>query len=259
HGGAKPLPPAPVKELLRGSLPVIAADGRQPWQIYARPFNGPAEWPRVAVIVTDLGLDRAATEAAIARLPAEVTLAFSPYAGGLDKWVKKARDAGHEVLLMLPVEPAGFPARDPGPQALLASSSAEEVQTRLEAVLGRATGYTGVVAVGGRLAGSSQLGQAFIALRERGLLYIGDGVLSGAKVPAAASITAVADQDGFRDAIDARLGQVLATVRLQNRAVVTVSARPASLERLAAWLTRLPQEQVSAAPASAVARMAEGK
>ena len=48
----------------------------------------------------DLGLSRAATEAAIAKLPPSVTLAFSPYARNLKTWPERAKGAGHEVLVV---------------------------------------------------------------------------------------------------------------------------------------------------------------
>jgi polysaccharide deacetylase 2 family uncharacterized protein YibQ len=251
------LPAAPVKELLRdtriGPLPVVAPDGRQSWQLYARPFKEAVDRPRVAVVVTDLGLDKAATEAAIAKLPAEVTLAFSPYATDLAKWIKKARDSGHEVLIGLPSEPAGFPARDPGPLALMLSLSPEDNLTRLETVLAKAGGYTGVVALGTRFTGSSgQLAPVLAALRERGLLYIGDGASGGDRTPPYAGITTVIDRDLYREAIEERLAVVAAAARDKGRAVAIAGARPVTLDRLVAWMNRLSDQGVVAAPASAV-------
>lgn len=251
------LPAAPVKELQRdtriGTLPVVAADGRQSWQLYARPFKEAVDRPRVAVVVTDLGLDKAATEAAIARLPAEVTLSFSPYAADLGKWIKKARDSGHEVLIGLPTEPAGFPARDPGPLALLLSLSPEDNLTRLETVLAKAGGYTGVAALGARFAGSAgQLAPVLAALKERGLLYIGDGAAGGDRTPPYAAITAVIDRDPYREAIEERLAAVVASARDKGRAVAVAGARPVTLDRLVAWMNRLSDQGVVAAPASAV-------
>src|SRR3984885_6001362 len=117
---APPQPPAPtglgpapdlalVEAAPIGPLPKIEAlpDGRtrQPWQVYARPFDAPDTKPRVAVLLTGLGLSSAPTEAAINRLPPEVTLSFSPYAEHLGDWLQAARAAGHEVLLDLPLEP----------------------------------------------------------------------------------------------------------------------------------------------------------
>jgi hypothetical protein len=249
--GEAPLP-ALVKQTRMGLLPVTAPDGRQSWQAYARPFSGSADKPKVGAVVTDLGLNKDATEAAIARLPPDVTLAFSPYAGGLDKWFKKARDAGHEVMLQLPSEPMSFPAQDPGPLALLTTLSAEENGQRLETVLSRAAGYVGVIGTGGRLATSDHMAPVLQALKERGLLYVGDGADRDGAPPSTPGL--VADQEPFRDAIDMRLGQVAAQARRGGGALAVVSARPVSLDRLVAFLSGLSDQGLQSAPASAIVK-----
>lgn len=113
--------PALVEDSPDGKLPIIGADGRQPWQVYARRFDQADRRPRVALVIAGLGLDAEASRAAIAQLPAAVTLGFSPYAHELPNWIGAARQAGHEVLLGLPLEPADFPREDPGPGTLLTS------------------------------------------------------------------------------------------------------------------------------------------
>ncbi|MGE5502930.1 MAG: divergent polysaccharide deacetylase family protein [Actinomycetota bacterium] len=253
---AKPLPAAPIKDLQRetkaGVLPAIHPDGRQSWQVYGRPFEGQADRPRVAVVVTDLGLDKAGTEAAIAKLPPEATLAFSPYATDLQKWIKKARDAGHEVLMMLPAEGSDFPARDPGPMALTTRNSPEDNVSRAEQVLAKAGGYTGVAVTGARFAASAQLSNVLSVLRERGLLYIGDGAKAGDGTPAFAPITVLADPDPWREAIDARLSGVVDTAKAKGRAVVVGSARPVTLDRLLVFMAKLTEAGIEPASASAV-------
>jgi polysaccharide deacetylase 2 family uncharacterized protein YibQ len=256
-GEVKPLLAAPIKDLLRktqvGDLPYPAPDGRQPWQVYARPWSGPADKGKVAVVVVDLGLDKAATEAAIAKLPPEVTLAFSPYAGGLDKWVKKARDAGHEVMLMLPSEPVGYPARDPGPYGLLVSNTPEENIARLEQVLARAPGAVGVLAPDGAFVHSAKLSTVLMALKERGMIFVADGAKVDVDLPNAA-VTAVLDNDLFRDAIEARLTAAARTAKTGGSGVVVVSPRPVAFDRLLGWLDRLGDQGLVLAPATGVVK-----
>ena len=62
--------------------PAIGRDGRQPWQVYGRPFDLADKRPRVAIVVTNMGLSAASTEQAINALPGPVTLAFAPFADG---------------------------------------------------------------------------------------------------------------------------------------------------------------------------------
>ena len=74
------------------------------WQRYARPFDAKDPRPRIAIVITKLGLLHGATAAAIDKLPADVTLSFSPYALDLPEWMAHARTLGHEIMLDLPMD-----------------------------------------------------------------------------------------------------------------------------------------------------------
>ena len=130
-------------------LPRIAPDGRMPWQIYARPIDPQDKRPRIAIIINDMGLLPDTTDAAIQTLPPEITLAFSPYATDPAHYVFSARNAGHELLLMVPMEPRGFPVNDPGPQTLLTALSDDDNIKRLNQTLGHMVGYVGVTTLSG--------------------------------------------------------------------------------------------------------------
>ena len=166
--------PALVQRSAVGPLPKVATDGRKPWRVYARPFDLADKRPRIAIVITGLGLRRSAIEAAINALPGAVTLAFAPYADRLDGWIRKARASGHEILLDLPMEPINFPADDPGPQALLTSLPPSENQQRLLCSLGRVTGYVGITDfMGSRFTMSSRhLRPILTALNQRGLMFL---------------------------------------------------------------------------------------
>lgn len=255
-GEVKPLIAAPVRELQRktqmGDLPFPGPDGRQPWQVYSRPWSGPADKGKVAVVVVDLGLDKAATEAAIAKLPPEVSLAFSPYAPSLDKWIKKARDFGHEVLMSLPAEGPGYPTRDPGPYGLLSGLTPEANLTRLETVMSKGAGYVGLVSLGATYGASPLMAGTLSALKEHGLLYLGDGAAPPDRSPPTARIAAVVDADPFKEAIDMRLNQVSILARTKGQAVAVLTARPLSFIRLIAWLNDLEGQNLVLTPVSTV-------
>lgn len=255
-----PLPPGPQPDLLRnsanGPLPVVAG-GTEPRSAYARPFTGGDKGGRVAVVVTGLGLSKDATAAAIAKLPPEISLSFSPYAGNLEAQIKKARAGGHEVLLDLPLEPANFPLRDAGPLAILARHAASEAVDHLEAVLGKATSYVGVAGFLHSPVTASENWQPTLQdLKNRGLLFLGDGLVGVPEtfVPAAASVTLVADEVPFRTAIDARLARLTAAAERDGSGLAYMSARPASFERLLAWIATLGQHNLVLAPASAIVK-----
>jgi polysaccharide deacetylase 2 family uncharacterized protein YibQ len=242
-----------MRQSAYGPLPVVSRDGKAPWKVYGRPFDAPAGRPRLAVVVAGLGLDKDATEAAITKLPAEVTLAFSPYAGALDKWVKKAREFGHEIMLTLPAEPVGFPARDPGPWGLLIGNPPEENIARLEQVLARAPGAVGVLATEGPFVRSPKLSPVLVALKDRGLIFLGEGAKVDVDVPAG-SVTATVEADLFRDAIESRLGQAARAATTSGAGIVVVAPRPVAFDRLVGWLDRLGDQGIALAPATAVVK-----
>ena len=259
------LSPYPLPELLKtspnGPLPITTA-GKEARSAYARPFAGDAAMPRIAVVVVGLGLSKEATESAIIRLPPEVTLSFSPYAANLDGWIKRARSAGHEVMLDLPLEPPNYPAHDSGTLSVLSSQTPLEVVSHLEAVLGKTTGYIGLA---GSLRSPVTTGPQWPillrAIRSRGLLYLGDGLagVSQSDAPPSASVTLVPDESPFRAAIDVRLSRLLSAAARDQSAVAYVSPLPVTMERLLAWFDSFPQRGVVLAPASAVVRPLPGQ
>lgn len=254
---------APVAAVARttpqGVMPVIGPQGETAWQTYARPFNAPAATPRIALIVTGLGLDPEATEAAIVRLPAEVSLSFSPYAPRLADQVTRARAHGHEVLLDLPLEGEAFPSHDPGPLGMISLLPQAENLTRLEQIMVRAVGYTGFVGASGAKFGASRVHMRTVLepLAQRGLLYVHTGPESGLAGTAdlgAPSLHAVSDIDGrpFREAIDARLAWLEEVAKVRGSTVAVASPLPVTFERLTRWIGDLPRKGVVLAPASAV-------
>jgi uncharacterized protein len=65
-----------------GALPKIGPDGARPSEVYARPVKataGKADSPRIAIVISGLGIGTSGTTDALAKLPGPVTFAFAPY------------------------------------------------------------------------------------------------------------------------------------------------------------------------------------
>lgn len=255
---AQPLVAAPIAGLTgpgpNGPLPVIAPDGRVPAQAYARPFRSNGK-PRVSLIVGGLGLNAVTTRAAIERLPAEVTLSFVPYAEGLQEWIDMARAQGHEVMIEIPMEPSGYPDNDPGPQTLLSSGSPEDIQAKMDWLLGRATGYFGVTNyLGDRFVSSDAGMTAFLAtLRQRGVAFLDDG--TARRRPGAwarASADRVIDQQQTPAAIMGQLNALEALAKSRGSALGTGFSYPVTVEAAARWTAGLEARGLQLAPASAM-------
>lgn len=248
-------PPPPPDD---PGIEIAAGDA---WLSYARPFDAPPGTPRIAIVVTGLGTSAAATGAAI-RLPGGVTLSFTSQGRNLQDWVDKARAAGHEVMIDLPMEPLDYPALDPGPQTLLTSLTSAENVALLKWHLGRAIGFVGVMhSMGSRFTASPDaLRPILSALKVRGLIFL-DGRTTSHSVAArlASSIglprainDRFLDDHASRDAIDRRLAEIEAIARDTGYAVAIGRAYPVTFERLANWLPTLAERGFVLAPISAL-------
>lgn len=237
-----------------GLLPIIAADGRASWKAYARPFNDDGR-PKIALVIGGLGLNAEAAHAVISSLPPEVTLAFSPYAEGLQGLIDAARAAGHEVMVEMPMEPLDYPDTDPGPYTLVANTQPVEITHRMEWLLSRATGYFGVInSFGGRFLSQEKPMQAFAqVLRQRGLAFIDDGQGAGRGGDLRRASAAVRiDGDLDSAAIDNQLLALEAQALQKGGAVGVGSGYPLTVSQVQAWATAVRDRGYALAPASAL-------
>lgn len=251
-----------IEESENGPLPVRGADGKRPFDAYARPWSG-ARGARVAIVIGGLGLSQTGTQQAIAKLPPEVTLGFAPQGNSLQRWMQEARQKGFELVLQVPLEPFDYPNVDPGRNTLTVDAEAGDNLARLHWALSRITNYTGVM---------NHMGARFVADREamapvmeelgrRGLLYLDDGSSARSTAPELAlenrvplaSADATIDADRDRGAILARLDQLERTARAKGFALGTGSAFDVTVETVASWVSEAKKRGIEIVPVSAVA------
>jgi len=253
--------PALIQMTDRGPLPRIAADGRKPMQAYAAPA-GDSTKPRIAIIISGLGISAKATAAALAGLPPQVTLAFAPYATDVQFWVTQARRQGHEVLLEVPMEPFDFSDSDPGPHTLRVGVGEDANTDRLVWALTRITGYVGVTnLLGARLLSDPDSLQPVLAyLTTHGLLFFDNGVAARSAAPdvAARTGTAFAQSTATIDSIptameiDHQLSALENAARAHGSASGTGFLYPLTIERVTQWAQGLSGRGFVLVPASAI-------
>ncbi len=261
------LNPAPDRRLVErsrhGPLPRVGEDGARPFQVYARPAP-PVEagQPRIAIILGGMGISASATTEAISRLPGEVSFAFAPYGGELERQVSRARTDGHEVFVQVPMEPFDYPDNDPGPHTLTTSAGAEDNLEKLRWVLGRFAGHVGVVNfMGARFtADEAALGPVMREVAQRGLMVIDDGsagrsqmsqIAGGFRTPSLRA-DLVLDTLQRPEAIDRELAALERVARERGMALASGSALPLTVERVARWSRTLEQKGIRLVPVSAL-------
>jgi len=263
------LSPAPDPMLIEqgqnGPLPKIAADGAQAWHVYAHPFPPTDARPRIAILISGLGMSKETSEQAIQRLPDAVSLALAPDGVELQNLSAVARAAGHEILLELPMEPYDYPENDPGPHALLTTLSAEENTVRLEWLLSRFAGYIGVINFqGGKFVTSeTALGPVMAELKGRGLMIVDDQAAKQNRVADLAGrieipvATANVRIDDVADAaqIDARLAELEQLARENGYAAGVGISYPITIERVIKWAATLEAKGIALAPISALVQI----
>jgi len=267
------LAPAPAPDLVQQTnaglqLPIIGEAGRAPWKIYSRPFLGNADAPRIALVIQGIGLNADTDRSAMEQLPPEVTFAVSPYAETPQDVADRARAAGHEVLLMLPMEPFDYPDNDPGPLTLLVDMPQDEMIDRLHRILGRFQGYVGVVNhMGSRFTSDRTAFEPVVTdLARRGLLVLDARTSADSVLPVAARTAGLPtvvndryiDNDASAVAIDRLLDRLLQIAREEGAAVGIGRPYPVTLARISSFAERLAGTSVVLTPLSAVVGIRDG-
>jgi len=242
-----------------GMIPVVA-DGLKPFTAYAAEADRAraAKMPVVAIVVGGLGVGAAKTTEAIMKLPAAVTLAFTPYGSDPAKLAERARAQRHEILLQVPMEPFDYPDNDPGPQTLLTTLGAEQNIDRLYWHLSRFQGYAGIANfMGARFVVTDAAMQPIIReAAKRGLGFLDDGL-----APRSVAATLATSQgmpfvkaDFTIDAvptlaeIDRALAKLENLAKERGTAVGVASALPISIERIGVWIKALESHGIMLVP-----------
>ena len=259
---------APVNPLLQeqakaGLLPIIGPDGTKPWRYYSRPYEHRGGMPMVAIVVSGLGTNTAVTDAAM-RLPADISLSFSSYAQGVEKWVDAARTAGHEVLMDLPLEPNDYPATDPGPNAMLTGQTTEENQKGLQQVMGSAAAYVGLLTPQNEqfTANNDYMRLLLQDISNHGLLLVFSHephktetreIIDASNTPAIIGDVWI-DEDISEEVIQERLATLEQIAKKRGYAIGFAQALPITIDQIRQWSTTLEKRGIVLVPVTFIAK-----
>lgn len=245
-------------------MPIVARNGTRPMDAYARPVpEADASIPRVAILIRGIGLSRSASITAIKSLPPEVSMVISPYARDPGDWVIRARLAGHEVFMGLPMESANFPFEDAGPLALNTNNQLEQNMSNLRQIMGMVPGYVGFMSRFGSKFGvaEGQLKPVFEEIKARGLMFIDSGESGSGAMARIASELALPkavvniqlDRTPTEDEIASKLLRLGALARSQSVAVGMGDPYPHTIRELKNWLAAQEPTKMRLVPVSSIA------
>ncbi|MGH6990005.1 MAG: divergent polysaccharide deacetylase family protein, partial [Stellaceae bacterium] len=223
-------------------------------------FNGE---PRIAIVIDDLGLDKHRTARAIA-LDGRVTLSFLAYASDLPQQTAAARQAGHELIVHVPMEPIIRPSYLGRPAKTSSAFEQQEILRRLKWDLSRFKGYVGVDnRLGSELSRNQATAQTVMtALKRRGLLFLdarsGDAgtafdVAERVGVPTVARDVFL-DNDISSVSIEARLAALEKLAKTQGTAIAIGRPHDRTLDALTAWIATLKSKGIQLVPLTAIVK-----
>jgi uncharacterized protein len=168
EGPPRPQPPAALENKQRAESPPVVVRK--------------VERKKAAILIDDIGYDPGALKRLLA-IEAPIAFSVLPRTPHARSSAEAIHRAGKEVLLHLPMEPHGYPDRNPGQGALFSSMKAREIRRTLEKALQSVPHAEGVNNhMGSKFMEEREpLGVVFEVLHERGLYFV-DSVTTDASV-----------------------------------------------------------------------------
>lgn len=239
---------------------ITAPEDRKLWQenaayVFARP-----EWPKIVIIIDDLGPDLRHSRQVI-WLPGPLTLSFLPYAKQIKRLVKIGHEGGHELMVHIPMEPVDG-TLDTGPIVLKSDQSPAEFEEMLDKALNAFDGYVGINNhMGSKLTQDTDAMRMLMAkLFDLGLIFVDSRTIEttvAAKIAAEyqlphASRDVFLDHDESLEAVRASLQKLENIARKHGYAIAIGHPKENTIKALREWLPTLEDKKLTLVPVSMV-------
>lgn len=215
--------------------------------------------PLITIIMDDLGRSTLTADELVS-MPEPVTFAVLPGEPHAIEVAEIAHAAGHEVMLHVPMEPQGYPAVNPGEDALFVAQSDAEIRTRFELLLAGVPYVTGTNNhMGSRFTEDARaLSPVMESLREKGLFFIDSRTTGQSRVTEVAHRFGVPtmNRDVFLDnvaevnAIVREIKRLEDRARSQGAAIGICHPYPETLEALRRELPDMRSRGIAVVPVS---------
>ena len=218
---------------------------------------------RLALVVDDFGYTFGPLVRAFLELPSGVAMSVVPGTPHAREIALAAREAGHPVLVHLPMEPVGYPKQDPGAGAVMTADSDSTVRAKVRAAIALVPGAEGLSNhMGSKAMSDARIVRIVIEEAHAAGLYVLDSKTSAGS-PAreiAAELGAAFAENGRYwdggstppDEIAAGLASLARRARSHGSAIGIGHPNRRSLEALSAFLGGPMLEGVRLVPLSAL-------
>jgi len=233
---------------------------------YAVPSPDAGNQPVIAIVIDDMGLDRTRS-GAILEIEGPLTVSVMTYATDLQGWVKRAHEAGHEVIAHVPMEPLNR-KENAGPGMLTVAMDDNTIRTTLAGSLDKWKGYVGINNhMGSRFTLDKQrMAVVMEELKARGLFWLDSRTTNDSVGPAAAKAAGLpyVARDVFLDvestvpAVTAQLDRLIATAKSRGRAIAIGHPHDATISVLKQVLPTLSDRGVVLVPVTEVLKRERG-
>ena len=218
--------------------------------------------PRIAIVVDDLGLDKQVAEELL-RLEAPLTFSILPFQPHSRRIAKLAHAQGKEIILHLPMEPRGFPLKDPGEGGLFVTmGETKELARQLKKDLDAVPYISGA---------NNHMGSRFMEheavvrvvlkeLKNRGLFFLDSGTTDrsmGHQVARELSLKTAArdvfldNETGPKD-MEAQLNQLMRIARSRGKAIGIGHPYPTTVAALKRMIAKIQKAGIKIVPLSQV-------
>lgn len=231
-------------------------------ELLAAPVHKTATNPRVVIIIDDMGVD-VKRSAAVVDLPAGLTLAYLPYASNIKAQTAKAKDAGHELMVHVPMEPMSQ-TKDPGPEVLRVGQDITAFDQVLQDDLSAFDGYVGINNhMGSKLTqDKAAMARVMSEIKSRNLYFIDSRTIQNsvagdmareAGVPHAGRDVFL-DHENTAEFVSKSLAQVERKALKDGLAIAIGHPKDVTIEGLRAWLPTLKDKGIELVHASQVVK-----
>lgn len=219
--------------------------------------------PLLTIIMDDLGRSTYAAEV-LTSLAQQVTFAILPEEPHAVQVAELAHAAGHEVMLHVPMEPQGYPAVNPGSEALFVKYDEADIRRRFDQFLTKVPHVTGANNhMGSRFTEDVRaLTPVMESSREKGLFFVDSRTTGHSRVSEVAQSYGVPtmSRDVFLDnvadvdAIIREIRRLEGKARRQGTAIGICHPYPETLKALQSELPKLAERGIKVVPVAVLLR-----